>query len=148
MIRWFPGMGFRPAETVVERGQYGDRSVWIVGDDRPLEGKVPPGWNMTPLPVTPYFGDAVPHPAMVVGGPVGVPFGGLSFLPVLVGGGSSTPGEGGTVPGVVIVPPDVPVPAPVPLPGAGLMLALALGMLLRMKKPRLAGDQAGFSRAG
>lgn len=53
-LHFFQGMGFRPAVHVIQRDQYGDRPVLIVGDDSPLEGKVPPGWMMTDLPVDPY----------------------------------------------------------------------------------------------
>lgn len=47
-------MGFRPAVEVIQRDQYGDRAVLIVGDDSPVEGKVPPGYMMTDLPVDLY----------------------------------------------------------------------------------------------
>lgn len=40
-VRHFPGIGFRPAEMVAQRDQYGDRSIWVVGDDCPL-GKADP----------------------------------------------------------------------------------------------------------
>lgn len=53
-IHFFPGMGYRPAVEVVQRDQYGDHAMLVVGDDSPLEGKVPPGWMMTDLPVTPF----------------------------------------------------------------------------------------------
>ena len=32
-IRHFPGIGFRPAVEVTQRDQYGDRLIWIVGED-------------------------------------------------------------------------------------------------------------------
>ena len=53
-LHFFPGMGFRPAVHVVQRDQYGDHPVLVVGDDSPLEGKVPPGWMITDMPFDPY----------------------------------------------------------------------------------------------
>lgn len=77
-LYFFPGMGFRPAVHVVQRDQYGDHMALVVGDDSPLEGKVPPGSMMMDLPVEPYF---------VLGGPPGLmtgtsPISGLTLASV------------------------------------------------------------------
>lgn len=53
-LHFFQGMGFRPAVHVIQRDQYGDHPVLVVGDDSPLTGKVPSGSMMTDLPVDPY----------------------------------------------------------------------------------------------
>ena len=52
-LYFFPHMGFRPAVHVVQRDQYGDRMTLVVGDDSPLEGKVPVGYDAYRLPVGP-----------------------------------------------------------------------------------------------
>lgn len=148
-IRWLPGLGYRPVEHVTLRDQYGERPAWIVGDDRPLEGKVPPGWNMTALPVIPWSGIDTPIMSLVKG-PL-VPVYGLSLVP---GGGVppvSTPLVPGTpdTPGTVIVIPPTDELTPVPLGGAdGFMLAgvLAFGLLRRAKKiPRRSGGKCAGS---
>lgn len=116
-------MGFRPAMHVVQRDQYGDHHVLVVGDDSPVQGKVPPGWMMTDLPVDPYapVGGApdmpwlTPATMAASGYPApGVPiWGGSSGGP----GGANRPGQpggpdgpgnpGGTTPGTpdLIFPP-------------------------------------------
>lgn len=95
-IHFFPGMGYRPAVQVVQRDQYGDHAILVVGDDAPLEGKVPPGWMMTDLPVDPY--------APLGGAPVlaGLPPAVLSAgslpapgFPIWGGSGSGGPGNPG-----------------------------------------------------
>ncbi|WEF25285.1 hypothetical protein [Paracoccus sp. S3-43] len=60
-LYFFPSMGFRPAVHVVQRDQYGDRMALVVGDDSPMQGKVPPGYANYNLLVDPYatLGDAV-----------------------------------------------------------------------------------------
>ncbi|MBK4214821.1 hypothetical protein JJJ17_02655 [Paracoccus caeni] len=45
IIHWFNGMGFRPSVPAPFRDQYGDRTLLVLGDDRPVEGKVPSELN-------------------------------------------------------------------------------------------------------
>lgn len=95
-IHFFPGMGYRPAVQTVQRDQYGDHAMLIVGDDSPVQGKMPPGWMMTDLPVSPYdpMGGAPVlaglTPAVLSSGSVPAP-----AFPVWGGGsgGSGTPGQ-------------------------------------------------------
>ncbi|WP_295044046.1 hypothetical protein [uncultured Paracoccus sp.] len=47
-------MGFRPAVHVIQRDQYGDHMALVVGDDSPMQGKVPPGFVNHALSVDPY----------------------------------------------------------------------------------------------
>lgn len=102
-IHFFPGMGYRPVAQATQRDQYGDHAVLIVGDDSPLEGKVPPGWMMTDLPVEPYapLGGASVlaglTPATLAGGGFGVP-----AIAAWGGGGSG----GSVLPRFPGVPPD------------------------------------------
>ena len=42
IVHYFSGLGFRPAVWAVERDQYGDRSILIVGDDTPCVAKLDP----------------------------------------------------------------------------------------------------------
>ena len=53
-LHFFPGMGFRPAVHVLQRDQYGDRLVLVIGDDGPIEGKVVPGYSVTEMSFDPY----------------------------------------------------------------------------------------------
>lgn len=41
-LHFFPGMGFRPGIQVMQRDQYGDKPVWIVGDDLAYLAKFDP----------------------------------------------------------------------------------------------------------
>lgn len=45
-LRFFPHMGFRPAVQVMQRDQYGDKLIWIVGDDTPYLAKFDPLMGM------------------------------------------------------------------------------------------------------
>ena len=93
-IHFFQGMGYRPAAPAIQRDQYGDHATLIVGDDSPLEGKVPPGWMMTDLPVEPYapLGGA---PVLAGLTPATLAAGGFGFPSVTARGGSGGGGSGG-----------------------------------------------------
>jgi hypothetical protein len=107
-LYFFTGMGFRPAVHTVERDQYGDHMVLVVGDDSPLEGKVPAGYMMTELPVEPYgiMGEAMGGTSvvpMLTSGPVPASVPGIRFS------GYGIPGEGTSyIPGDKGNPPDIP----------------------------------------
>lgn len=143
VIRFFPHMGFRPAVQVVQRDQYGDKLVWIVGDDAPLDGKVPAdlvgyAWG-TVLP-----GEAAPVAPQItaasLAGPIPGPLipgftpGGNPFFPPII-----DCCDGATPPGTVVVvppvtPPPVEQPAQVPIEaGAGAFLLAAIGFLFARK---------------
>lgn len=160
-------MGFRPAVHEIQRDQYGDHAVLVVGDDSPLQGKVPPGWMMTQLPVDPYapvggtpaLAGLTPATLASGGGyPGGIPpfWGGGS-------GGSGNPGvPGGTSPGTPQTPippirgdssepptrgdtstqppltPELPDVHPVPGPEAGILLLSALVVLTVMRSAKRA----------
>lgn len=140
-IHFFPGMGFRPAEWVVDRNQYGDKLMLIVADDSPLDGKYDPGFD-------PY--QAMPQdleqlyttpPGTVPGGGIVPPSGlppriSLTDWPGFGSPGVHWPGQSssnhstGGGPGTH-VPPDTPeLPTPVPLTGSGLFLVMAMIALL------------------
>ncbi|MGN7869156.1 hypothetical protein [Paracoccus sp. 22332] len=53
-LYFFPNIGFRPAVHVVQRDQYGDHMTLVIGDDSPMQGKVPPGYANYNLLVDPY----------------------------------------------------------------------------------------------
>ena len=108
-LYFFPHMGFRPAVHVVQRDQYGDRMTLVVGDDSPLEGKVPVGYDAYRLPVGPWAmlpNPAGPLAATLASGTPGSAGGGSWPVPVWGGGGGS-PGK--SRPGIddtSSVPPD------------------------------------------
>lgn len=51
-IRWFDGLGFRPACPAVFRDQYGDAAIWIVCDDVPLSVRYPGLFDLFPPAAT------------------------------------------------------------------------------------------------
>lgn len=128
-LNFFPGMGFRPAVHAVQRDQYGEHLTLVVGDDSPLEGKVPPGYDYYTPALQIYPGGAAAGPVMAAltsatpGGGWGFP--GAPFF--WAGTSSSTggrparppeetslvPPEGGLPP---IVPPFTPITPDTPLP--------------------------------
>ncbi|MFC6460230.1 hypothetical protein ACFP76_06525 [Paracoccus aerius] len=94
----------------MQRDQYGDHLTLVVGDDSPLEGKVPPGYNNF-LPALDVYAPVGGTPAAVLAASTpGTPGGGwaMPFVPIFGGGGgsgggrppiedtSSVPPEGGT----------------------------------------------------
>lgn len=96
-LHFFPDMGFRPAVHVVQRDQYGDRLTLVVGDDSPLEGKVPPRYDFYELPVDVYgpLGGA-PGPVVSAALSQGAPNGGgwrVLTPPFFGGSGGSSPGR-------------------------------------------------------
>lgn len=95
-IHFFPGMGFRPAVATVQRDQYGDHAALVVGDDSPVEGKVPPGWMMTGLPVDPY-GPLGGAPILAGLTPAALSSGSVPGPAFPVWGGSGSGGSGGSV---------------------------------------------------
>lgn len=162
-IHFFPGIGYRPAQQVTQRDQYGDKSILIVGKDTPLEGKYTPAINsydalpadigglyaMLPAATvapgaTPSGGASGPVFAGSSGSP-GISFGnggGTSDFneparPILPGGnpGTNTPGGGGTteVPGGPDWPENPQQPTPVPLSDSGMFLVIAFAALLLCK---------------
>ena len=100
-LYFFPNMGFRPAVHVVQRDQYGDHLTLVVGDDSPLEGKVPPGYNNF-LPALDVYAPVGGTPAAVLAASTpGTPGGGwaMPFVPIFGGGGGSGGGSRGRVAG-------------------------------------------------
>lgn len=94
-LHFFPGMGFRPAIHVMQRDQYGDSLMLVVGDDSPLEGKVPPGWDFYRLPVDAH--DPLGHepgPVLSAAMSPGTPVGGSGIPTALIFGGSGTSSSG------------------------------------------------------
>ncbi|WP_103173736.1 hypothetical protein [Paracoccus sp. SY] len=139
VIRFFPHMGFRPAVQVVQRDQYGDKLLWIVGDDSPLDGKVPAelvgyAWG-TVLP-----GEPAPVVPQITAASLAGPVPGLTFTSITPGGFPLFPPiidccDGKTPPGtVVVVVPPVEQPTPVGiLADSGSLLLAAIAILFARK---------------
>lgn len=137
VIHFFAGMGFRPAVQVMQRDQYGDKLVWIVGDDAALDGKVPAvlvaedapqGFGFVDLPVgTPAITAASlakPVPGQTF---TSIPPNVFTLFPPVVVCCDREP------PGTVVVPP-VEQPAQVPVEaGAGALLLAAICLLFARK---------------
>lgn len=124
-LYFFTGMGFRPAVHAVERDQYGDHMVLVVGDDSPLQGKVPPGYMMTELPVEPYgiMGEAMGGTSVVpvlTSGPVPASVQGIRFPGNGISGKgtSSNSGDKGNPPGIPDNPDSPPFPSIPTQPGS------------------------------
>ena len=161
-LYFFPGMGYRPAVHAVQRDQYGDRIILVVGDDSPIEGKQIHLPQIAGQPVDPYAFlppaafpiGAMATPSMTTGG-VPVP---AIFFPGGGGSGGSGSGGGGsgggggdgfpgdgTNTGVPIAGgssstppmtggvPDLPPLAPVPLPGGAVLMLTVMASLLVMR---------------
>lgn len=124
-LHFFPGMGFRPAVHEVQRNQYGDRMTLVVGDDSPVQGKIPPGTSNFALPVdvyAPLLGRDGGVLTAALGGPGAGPSGAVPFgavpVPIWTGGGGSSGGS--PVPPIVTdtkadgpeTPPEPPVTPP------------------------------------
>lgn len=96
-LYFFPHMGFRPAVHAVQRDQYGDRLTLVVGDDSPLEGKVPAGYDAYQLPFEPMalLTDAAGPLAIALASGIPGSAAGPGSWPVPVwGGGSGSPVSG------------------------------------------------------
>ena len=137
-IHFFAGMGFRPAVQVMDRNQYGDRLIWIVGDDAPLEGKTPldapadtlgHGFGFVLWPDT-----APAAPQITAASLAGVVPGPFTAGPLIPGPWHPPvdyPCNCITVPPVN---PPLPEPSPVPLPASAGLLLVAVAMLMMWRR--------------
>lgn len=144
-LHFFLGLGFRPAVWVMQRDQYGDKPIRIVGDDSPFLAKYDGPIELDPvaailaeLPQSGILAALAPQPTGTTAW--AAPSGPAGAFPVFSGGGSSGGGSSGggdsftDVPsgGSTTTPPDLTYgpPSPVPLSGSGLFLIAALALLL------------------
>lgn len=93
-LHFFPGMGFRPAVHVLQRDQYGDRLVLVIGDDGPIEGKVVPGYSVTEMSFDPYAVVGASSPILTGATPTSTPGSSFAFVP-----DTTSSGRGGYIPG-------------------------------------------------
>lgn len=99
-LHFFPGLGFRPAVWVMQRDQYGDKPIRIVGDDSPFLAKYDGPIELDPvaailaeLPQSGILAALTPQPTGTTAW--AAPSGPAGAFPVFSGGGSSGGGSSG-----------------------------------------------------
>lgn len=134
-LRFFPHMGFRPAVQVMQRDQYGDKLIWIVGDDTPYLAKFDPLMGMG----SEWVAEALGQPQIGARVSEGVRTAENALWP------SATIFPWPSVPSgpdypchCIEVPPD---PAPVPIPASGGLLLLGLCIVVATKRRKANADK-------
>lgn len=131
-LHYFEGMGVRPAIWAVERDQYGDRLILIVGNDEPYLAKYDMPFDVGafyPYPSETPVSDLIKAMAQPGGiGPAGRgEWSGIGYHDWPTGTGVTSPAPR---------PGDMPDLAPVPLSGSGLFLLLAFFSLIAVRTYR------------
>lgn len=124
-LHFFPLMGFRPGIQVTQRDQYGDKLIWIVGNDAAYLAKFDPYMGIGSEWVTEAVGEPLTGQTGVSGvsGHQDREWASV-WRPI-------EPGDPWHPCRCIEVPPD---PAPVPIPASAGLLLLGLCILIAMKR--------------